>query len=233
MGTYSTQADLQRLVPNASGSLIAGSEFNDVWEEFAIDASGEIEDHIGFRTATPSSEDLAEVEAHLVAHRAVTARYQAVDQDSSNTFRQNFKERAYELLDNHIFPATASTPVPIQDFSVTGSQAISVTVYDEYTQDAQWIAKCITAGGATASFEIWNSVDRIGWLYDLGAESQFPNATHIDSASAEALIKSIKVVITGDDANPFTKGDTWVWRTYSRKRTRKIQGIGSIPIQRI
>ena len=161
----------------------------------------------------------------------MTARYQATDQDSSDGFRQDFKKRAYELLNSWEFPAAASTPVQSSGFAGGGS--IAIGVYDDWTTDAKWMARCITAGGAAAVFQVWRStaVDTTSWTYDLGAFSQFPNDSVLEGGNPAGLVTQIRIEITAA-GDAFVKGDFWLWRTHANWRKTRKRGPRSIQLVR-
>jgi hypothetical protein len=231
MANYSTTADLIAIVPNASGSLIASATFDADWLVLADDAYREVNDYIVDGTAVPSGEDLAEVEALLVAHRAVTARYQAIDQEASDDFRQDFKKRAYELLDGWEFPASYSTA--IQSSGFVGGGSIALTVYDDWTNDGKWMARCITAGGADAVFQVWRTsvTGTQTWTYDLGSMTQFPDDSVLESGNPEGLATQIRIEVTAS-GNDFALGDFWLWRTHANWRKKRKKGPRFIKLVR-
>ena len=157
----------------------------------------------------------------MIAFRAVSARYQAIDQEASDDFRKDFKNRAYALLDNWVFPASASTPVQSPVF--VGGGSITVTVFDDWTRDSRWMVRCIAAGGAGAVFEVYRSRDEVNFTYDLGSMTQFPDDSTVDSGSPTGLVTEIRITVTASGDN-FAVGDFWTFRTFSKWRRDTVQG---------
>lgn len=222
MATYSNPSDLIEIIPDASGTLFPASSYDTDYAALAAGAYQEINSYIGDHTATPTSEDMSEIEAMLVAHRRMTAVYATNEQDGSNSFRQSFKSRAYELLDDHIFPASASTPVQMDGF--TGDGTIAVSVVDGWTADAKWHVRC-SQGGSSPVFQIWWSRDPNGiYYYDVNSHVQFPQDSTRNTGDPWCLASQIVITITpGDTA--FAVGDTWVFRTYSKWKKNHKKGI--------
>jgi len=231
MANYSTTADLLELIPDATGIHLFDSDtFTADYDALASGAYDEINSFIGQGTATPSSQDLAEVEAMLVAHRRVTAVYGSVDQEGSEPFRQNWKKRAYELLSNWIFPACASTPVQNPEF--TGDGTISVSVFDHWTADGNWMVRCSTAGTTGAVFQVWCSRWPSRYMTYTLTDTTFPGDSYINTGDPLGLALQLRITIT-PGSTAFAVGDTWTFRTYSRwKKGQKKSNFRMVDTRR-
>jgi hypothetical protein len=229
MAAYSEQIDLLQVLPNATGYVPSGLDPDDYFDSQREWAAQVIDDRICSITAVPSSEDLSEIEANLVAHRLLRQNFASKDMEGSRDFINQYKKDALDALEGHRFPATASTPEKLQDFAGNGS--LAVTVYDQWTYTTDWVVKCSEAGTSTAKFEVWNEVKGVLGYYDLAEDAQFPDADAVNASTPSGLLKEIKLVITAG-VTAFSVGDSWSFRTYARRRLKTPRGLGSIPIRR-
>lgn len=227
---YSTQSDLLYVIPDASSYVPSELDADAYFSQQRSWAASFIDNKIKNITATPSSEDLAEIEAYLVAYRLLRQNFASRDMDGSRQFYQTYMDDAASMLSYYVFPATYSTPEQMADFD--GSGTISLTVYDQWTYTSDWVVKCISGGSTTAEFEIWNETRGVLGYYNIGNDDHFPTEEQIDTYSSQSRTKEIKIVITGNVGAPFTIGDAWQFRTYARRRLKTPRGMGTIPILR-
>jgi len=225
---YSTTSDIKAVLPNVEGSLLPTATFAADYAVQAAWAANEIDSYLEGNTAVPVVDAtgvwLQEAEACLVAHRLLSARYSAVEVEGSEPFRSSFRKRAYQLLDDHEFQATADVPAKGPIF--IGDGTISIEVNDHVTVNALWFLKAETA----TSFSITRKTKTgtFYYTYDL-AEGQFP--TDNDFKAGTEISKQIKIVITAG-STPFAQGDSWIFKTYGNFKKSRSKGISNITIER-
>jgi len=240
---YSTDADLERVFPKASGTATANDSdavYTVTYSGYRNDSNREIDNRLHGLTAVPVdtsssttvSGSLAEVEALLTAGRMLraNARYNA----NQTVLEQAklYEEEANEVLEGMYFPASASTPVQAPQFQGTGT-SISVTVADDFTYKGTWSLRCITAGGSsTAAFEL-AVLDRHRsygpWIVELSDGTAWPTQDDMEQATKFSSVKDVSLVVSGE---AFEVGDTWTWISYPRTRLKRKQSVGFLPWRR-
>jgi len=226
---YSDTDDFVKCVPDGGTDwFFAEASFAADYAALSALASQEIDSLIGMGTATPVTDttakaSLAEVEALLVAHRRAEALYATRDQEASELYRSQFRVRAMGILNDLIFPASATTPEELPGF--VGSHGLTVEVYDGMTAGALWLVVCEAAGThQTARFRVWNRKTDSSAPWNLAENSGiYPVRTAADDPRGESY--QIRLSISESGSTAFAVGDGWTFRTYSRWKRRMRRRI--------
>lgn len=246
---YSELADLDGVVPGASvGWLLPNGDPDDLYTPLSVKACNEIHGIIGWGTATPVVDSglamsLAEIEALLIAHRLASGVYAARDQEGGETYRGQFRGRAVGILEQLIFPASASVPAPVPGFTVPAGLTLGVEVFDGFTAPAQWLVVVTktgtvsVVGGLTvgdAELSVWNSRDDSRVTWSLSSSVSWPTRAAADDV--RGLNYQVRLSMGYDEAQPgaatLTAGDAWSFRSFSRWRKRMHRGLRMVDTRR-
>jgi len=223
-------------VPGAStGQLFKAVDVATEYPILAEYAARDIDGFIGFGTATPVTDatvanQLKQVEALLVVHSRASAVYAARDQENGEPYRAGFRIRAMGLLDNIIFPATATAPAKDPGFSAA-DRTLVVATFNDYTTPGRWLVICQTAGGEdVAVLGVWDARADNWSSWPLSDGLTWPT-TQAAADPRGALQHQLLLTVAG--TGDFKVGDTWRFRTFGKwKKKGMHRGVRMVDTRR-